>query len=131
MKKALAKELNERYDKTYMSKDTRKELKQTLNKLDKGRKEGLNNTETLDYEALNHTFTPYKLRLVEKSQRLHHNPTYLRHMLRKAGDKKTDADARMGSIENISEAIQAKAVLKNFRNMHSACSRYSLINQNP
>ena len=32
---------------------------------------------------------------------------------------------------NISEAIQAKAVLKTYRNLHSACSRYNLINKNP
>ena len=34
MKKVLAKEMNERYDRTFMSKDIRKELKASLKKLD-------------------------------------------------------------------------------------------------
>lgn len=34
MKKVLAKEMNERYDRTFMSKDIRKELKVSLKKLD-------------------------------------------------------------------------------------------------
>ena len=52
-------------------------------------------------------------------------------MLRKSGDTKQAEEKRMESVTNISEAIQAKAVLKTFRNLHSACSRYHLINKNP
>ena len=41
VKKALSKELSERYDRTFMSKDTRKELKQSLAQLEKSSKNGL------------------------------------------------------------------------------------------
>lgn len=34
-------------------------------------------------------------------------------------------------VQNLSQAIQKKAVLKKYRNMNSACSLYTLVNQNP
>ena len=49
-------------------------------------------------------------------------------MLRKSGEpNKTESAIN----NNLAEAIQAKAVLHSFRNLHSACSRYNLINKNP
>ena len=65
MKKALAKELNERYDKTFMPKKSRSELKHTLKKLSEGKRSSSASVKPLDYEVLNHTFTPYKLRMIE------------------------------------------------------------------
>ena len=65
MKKALAKELNERYDKTFMPKKSRSELKHTLKKLGESKRASSASVKPLDYEVLNHTFTPYKLRMIE------------------------------------------------------------------
>ena len=85
MKKVLAREMSERYDRTFMSKDTRKLLKQSLKKLDKGKSHSSQQNQKLDYEALNHNITPYKLRLIEQSQKLHYNPRYMENTLSKPG----------------------------------------------
>ena len=65
MKKVLAKEMSERYDRTFMSKDTRKQLKLSLKRLEAGKLHSSQHNKRLDYEALSHNITPYKLRLIE------------------------------------------------------------------